>query len=287
MGGTKLQQKIKNPAYYSTNKRLQGHVTEMLGILSNINGFVPRQNEKYIIWERLPPKITKYYEKVLIIFHNSNKRRTIEIFFPENDILNIYLSSQVYDDPLTSYFKEKEKYTQTTFTNTDLEYRLNVFNRYNNTEEKFTLDTTIGTMIDCYMNSPDIIALWLSFYPKLDIITLLFKNNESDGYISVVVESNIPKDNNDKSKKDSIFLLTMKSNSNIKSTFSLSSTSKFNSNFHSSTPYIFKKNVINYENVNNKELENLQKRLKELKSLNLKDQHTITKIRKTINCMKK
>jgi hypothetical protein len=67
----------------------------------------------------------------------------------------------------------------------------------------------------------------------MKIISLLLKDNESDGYISEVVESNIPKDNNNKPKKDSIFLLTMKSNSDIKPTI--------NSNFHSSTPYIFKK----------------------------------------------
>jgi hypothetical protein len=55
--------------------------------------------------------------------------------------------------------------------------------------------------LDCYLNNPDIIALWISYYPKLDIISLLFKDYESDCYISDIVESNISKDNNDKSKK--------------------------------------------------------------------------------------
>jgi hypothetical protein len=136
----------------------------------------------------------------------------------------MYLSSQVYDDVLTNYFKE---------------------------EEKFTLDTTIGMIVDCYLSNPDVIAVWLSYYPKLEIISLslLFKDNESDGYTSEVLESNIPEDNNDKSKNDSIFLLSMKSNSNIKPIT--------NSNLHSSTTYIFKKNVINYENVNNKRIRKL------------------------------
>jgi hypothetical protein len=70
----------------------------------------------------------------------------------------------------------------------------------------------------------------------------LFKDNENDGYTSELVESNIPKDNNDESnisegnnkkrKSNPVFLLA-KSNSNIKPTT--------NSNLYSPTPYIFKK----------------------------------------------
>jgi hypothetical protein len=115
-------------------------------------------------------------------------------------------------------------------------------------------------MVDCYLSNTNVIALWLSYYPKLDIILLLFKDNENEGYICEVVELNIPKVINDKSKKDSIFLLTMKSNFNLMPTI--------NSNIHSSTPYIFNNNIKNYKNINNIEVENLQKLHKELKSLN-------------------
>jgi hypothetical protein len=51
-----------------------------------------------------------------------------------------------------------------------------------------------------------------------------------------------------------------------------------NLNLHSSTPYIFNNNIKNYENINNEELENLQKPGKELESLNLKAQYTISEI---------
>jgi hypothetical protein len=71
----------------------------------------------------------------------------------------MYLSSEVYNDLLTSYFKEEEKYTQMILSSTDLQFRLNILNRYNNVEEKFTLDTTMGTMLDCYLNNPDIIPI--------------------------------------------------------------------------------------------------------------------------------
>jgi hypothetical protein len=145
----------------------------------------------------------------------------------------------------------------------------------------------MGTILDCYLKNPDVIAVWLSYYPKLEIISLLFKNNENDGYVSDIVESNIPKDNNDelntsegnnkKRKSNSIFLLA-KSNSNIKPTT--------NSNLYSSTPYVFKKNPKNYENINDNELQNLRNRLKELESLNLKDQLVIADIRKHMNIRK-
>jgi hypothetical protein len=49
-------------------------------------------------------------------------------------------------------------------------------------------------IVDCYLNNPDVIALWISYYPKLDIILLSFKDNESEGYASEVIESNIPND---------------------------------------------------------------------------------------------
>jgi hypothetical protein len=78
----------------------------------------------------------------------------------------------------------------------------------------------------------------------------------------------------------------MKSNSNIKPPFRLSSTSIFNSNFHSSILYVFNKDIINYENINYEELEKLQNRLKELELLNLKDKYTITERRKNINIRK-
>jgi hypothetical protein len=51
-GGTKLEVKINNFIYFSTDLRLQGYITEMLGILSKIHGYVPQQNNKYIIGER-------------------------------------------------------------------------------------------------------------------------------------------------------------------------------------------------------------------------------------------
>jgi hypothetical protein len=57
----------------------------------------------------------------------------------------------------------------------------------------------MGTILDCYLKNPDVIAVWLSYYPKLDIISLLFKDNENDGYVSDIVESNISKDNNNES----------------------------------------------------------------------------------------
>jgi hypothetical protein len=149
----------------------------MLGILSNIHGFIPEQNNKFIIWERVLHKITKYFGKLLIIFHTNNTRRTVQIFFPN-----------ISNFPDMNFYSEHYDTTTQEFL------------------EKFTLDTKVGIMLDYHLNNPDIIALWLSFYPKLDIITLLFKNNESDGYISEVVESNIPKDNNDKSKKTLFFI---------------------------------------------------------------------------------
>jgi hypothetical protein len=102
------------------------------------------------------------------------------------------------------------------------------------------------------------------------IISLLFKDNESDGYTIEVAKSNIPKnDNNNKLKTNPIYLFTTKSNSNIKPIT--------NSNLHSSTPYIFNNNIKNYENINNTELENLQKSCQELELLNLKDQYTLPK----------
>jgi hypothetical protein len=138
------------------------------------------------------------------------------------------------------------------------------------------------TILDCYLKNFDVIVIWLSYYPKLEIISLLFKGNEKDGYVSDTVESNMPKDNNDESntsegnnkkrKVNPIFLLA-KNNSNIKSTT--------NSNLHSFTPYVFSKNPKNYENINVNELQNLRNRLKELESLNLKDQLLIVDIRKT------
>jgi hypothetical protein len=164
---------------------------------------------------------------------------------------------------LTEFFKEEEKIRQMKFTRSDELFRLTILNSYNNTKEKFTFDTTMGTMLDCYLNNPDVIAVWLSYYPKLDIISLLFKDNENDGYVSDIVESNIPKHNNDESstsednsnkkqKSNSIFLKA-KSNSNIKPTT--------NSNFYSPTPYVFQKNPKSYENINDNELQNLRNRL--------------------------
>jgi hypothetical protein len=62
----------------------------------------------------------------------------------------MHLTSEVYDEPHTEYFKEEEKLRQIILTLTDKLFRLDVFNRYNNTEEKFTFDTTMGTILDCY-----------------------------------------------------------------------------------------------------------------------------------------
>jgi hypothetical protein len=168
-GRTKLQQNIEHPEYYSTDLRLRGYVTELRGIVQKIEGYPPVQNNKYIIGEKFLPTITKYFKKPLILFHTSNKRRTIEIFFP-GDSGDIYLSSQVYDDPLTDYFKEEGRHYQKILRLSEIQFRLDVFNRYNNIEEKITLDTTMGTMLDCYLNNPDVIAVWLSYYPKLEII---------------------------------------------------------------------------------------------------------------------
>jgi hypothetical protein len=122
----------------------------------------------------------------------------------------------------------------------------------------------------------------------LEIISFLFKDNENDGYTSELVESTISEDNNDESnisednsnkkrKPNPIFLLA-KSNSNSKPTT--------NSNLYSPIPYVFKKNSKNYENINDEELQNLRNRLKELESLNLKDQLVITDIRKIMNIRK-
>jgi hypothetical protein len=141
---------------------------------------------------------------------------------------------------LNKFFQDEEEYRYLKFDELELKCRLNGYNFFNKTRKKNDLDLSMRTIIDCYMNNPDVIALWLFYY--------------------------IPENDNDKSKKDSIFLLTVKCNSNIKPTFSSSSTFKFNSNFHSSTPYIFNKYVINYENINYEELEKLQKPHKQLES---------------------
>jgi hypothetical protein len=285
-----FQKNIKHPEYYSSDLRLEGYVYLFRGIVSKTVGYVFVQNFKHnlIIWERFLPSITKFFKKLLILFHTSNKRRIVQIFFP-GDIADIYFTSEVFDKPLTEYFKE-EKLRQIILTLTDKILRLNVFNRYNNTKEKITFHTTMGTILDCYLNNPDVIAVWLCYYTKLEIISLLFKDNENDGYVSDIVESNIPKDNNDESntsednnnkkrKPNPIFLLAKNnSNSSIKPTA--------NSNLHFPTPYVFKKNPKNYENVNDEELQNLRNRLKELESLNLKDQLVITDIGKNMNIRK-
>jgi hypothetical protein len=154
----------------------------------------------------LGKEITKYYGKVLIIFHTSNTRRTVQIFFPNiSNLADIYFTSEYYDTTIREFLEKEEKQRQSKFSHIDLKYKLNAYNLYYIIEEIFSLQTTLGTMFDCYLNNPDVIPLWLSYYPKLDIISLLFKDNESDGYTSKVVESNIPEDNNDKSKKTLFF----------------------------------------------------------------------------------
>jgi hypothetical protein len=70
--GTKLEEKINDTTYFSIDSRLQGYVTEMLGVVSKIHEYMPKQNNKYIIWEKLLHIVTDYRKKVLIIFHTSN-----------------------------------------------------------------------------------------------------------------------------------------------------------------------------------------------------------------------
>jgi hypothetical protein len=67
-GGIKLEQNVTHPEYYSSNKRLQGYVTALRGIVQRIEGRPTTQNNKYIIGEKYLPTITKYLKKLLIIF---------------------------------------------------------------------------------------------------------------------------------------------------------------------------------------------------------------------------
>jgi hypothetical protein len=55
--------------------RLRGYVIELKSIVQRIEGFPTIQNNKYIIGEKFLPTITKYFKKLLIIFHTGKKTK--------------------------------------------------------------------------------------------------------------------------------------------------------------------------------------------------------------------
>jgi hypothetical protein len=67
--------------------------------------------------------------KLLIIFHTTNTRRTVLIFFLFNsNTTNIYLNSQVYDDFLKDYLQDEEKYNHLKFMEDEVKDRLCDYN---------------------------------------------------------------------------------------------------------------------------------------------------------------
>jgi hypothetical protein len=69
-------------------------------------------------------------------------------------------------------------------------YIFNIFNHYT---AKIAPKTTVRDIITGFLNKPDVITLWLSFNPHFSIISLLFNNNDKEGYINKEIESNLEK----------------------------------------------------------------------------------------------
>jgi hypothetical protein len=90
------------------------------------------------------------------------------MFFPNiSNIVDLYLYSKHYDTTIREFLEEEEKHRQSKFTPTDLIYQLNTYNLYNKTRQNFNINTSLGTLVDSYLNNSDVIALCLSYFPKL------------------------------------------------------------------------------------------------------------------------
>jgi hypothetical protein len=76
----------------------------------------------------------------------------------------MYFYSEYYDITIREFLEEEKKHRKSKFTPTDLQFKLNVFSFYNNSEPDFNLYTTLGTMVNRYLNNPDSIDLCLSYY---------------------------------------------------------------------------------------------------------------------------
>jgi hypothetical protein len=81
----------------------------------------------------------------------------------------------------------------------------------------------VGDIITCFLNNPDVIALWLSFIPTFSIFSLLFNNNDQEGYISNDIESNSEKLNGVHDLPNFFKSFSSKSSSSLRSSSSSSS----------------------------------------------------------------
>jgi hypothetical protein len=63
----------------------------------------------------------------------------------------------------------------------DYQYIIKNFNLFTDEEMKITSKTRVEEILICFMDNPDVIALWISDIPTFSILSLLKFNNDQIG----------------------------------------------------------------------------------------------------------
>jgi hypothetical protein len=104
----------------------------------------------------------------LIVFHTSGKNGKTVIYFPHSQIsVFSFHTSRLYET---------------------LNQQICNIERQKLVIHYHFVDLFYQNIIDCFLNNADIMALWVSYNPTFTVFSLVFNNNDQEGYISKDIE---------------------------------------------------------------------------------------------------